>query len=188
MFRHEGAILGQFYNTRIWTQYVSLRTYGHYRTILISQYCNFYAYQHFVCLDDYHCKLGSFGSIPLCIDRIYVSEIMPSKHNSLPSIIYLVTRLKYFDPLLGHQQAYIKTRKCITFYILRAKRDLVWFTGLYTVCTGSDDTKLRTSNTIMVGIIVYFDVRCKCPVCIVVRWYCVHGSSCLEHVVILCVL
>jgi hypothetical protein len=31
----------------------------------------------------------------------------------------------------------------------------------------------------MVGFIVYFDVRCKCPVYIVVRLYCVHGSSCL---------
>jgi hypothetical protein len=40
----------------------------------------------------------------------------------------------------------------------------------------------------MVGIIVYFDVRCKCAVCIVVRLYCVHGSSCLVHVVILCEL
>jgi hypothetical protein len=86
-------------------------------------------------------KLDSFGSILLCIDRIYVSDtrIIPSKHNSLPSIIYLVIRLKCFDPLLGHYQAYIKTRKCITFYILRAKRDPVWFTGLYTVCTGSNE-------------------------------------------------
>jgi hypothetical protein len=45
---------------------------------------------------------------------------MPSKHNSLPSILYLVIILQCFDPLLGHHQAYIKTRKCITFYILRA--------------------------------------------------------------------
>jgi hypothetical protein len=56
---------------------------------------------------------------------------MPSKHNSLPSIIYLVIRLQCFDPLLGHHQAYIKSRKCIIFYILRAKRDPVWCTGLY---------------------------------------------------------
>jgi hypothetical protein len=32
-------------------------------------------------------ELESLGSIPLCIDRIYVSDIMPPKHNSLPSII-----------------------------------------------------------------------------------------------------
>jgi hypothetical protein len=40
----------------------------------------------------------------------------------------------------------------------------------------------------IVSFIVYFDVRCNCPVCIIVRWYCVHGSSCLVRVVILCVL
>jgi hypothetical protein len=47
--------------------------------------------------------------------------------------------LQCFDPLLGHHQAYIKTRMYITFYILRAKRDPVWFTELYTACTGSDE-------------------------------------------------
>jgi hypothetical protein len=33
------------------------------------------------------------------IKPIYVSDIMPSKHNSLPSIIYLVIRLQCFDLL-----------------------------------------------------------------------------------------
>jgi hypothetical protein len=60
-------------------------------------------------------KLESFGSIPLFSDRIYLSDIMPSKHNSLPSIIYLVIRLQCFDPLLGHHQAYIKNK---VYYIL----------------------------------------------------------------------
>jgi hypothetical protein len=48
--------------------------------------------------------------------RIYVSDIMPSKHNSLPTIIYLVIRLQCFDPLQGHHQAYIKNQK--VYYIL----------------------------------------------------------------------
>jgi hypothetical protein len=63
--------------------------------------------------------LESFGSILLCIDRIYVSDIMPFKHNSSPSIIYLVFRLQCFDPLLGHHQTYIKTESVLhlTFYV-----------------------------------------------------------------------
>jgi hypothetical protein len=44
-----------------------------------------------------------------------VSDIMPSKHNSLSSIIYLVIRLQCFDPLLGHHQAYIKTESVLHF-------------------------------------------------------------------------
>jgi hypothetical protein len=46
---------------------------------------------------------------------IYVSDIMPSKHNSLRSIIYLVIRLQCFDPLLGHHLAYIKTESVLHF-------------------------------------------------------------------------
>jgi hypothetical protein len=47
--------------------------------------------------------------------KVYVSDIMPSKHNSLPTIIYLVIRLQCFDPLLGHHQAYIKTESVLYF-------------------------------------------------------------------------
>jgi hypothetical protein len=69
--------------------------------------------------------VGWRGACRVCFEVTFVAciSIMPSKRNSLPSRIYLVIRLQCFDPLLGHHQAYINTRKCITFYILRAKRD-----------------------------------------------------------------
>jgi hypothetical protein len=54
---------------------------------------------------------------------------------------------------------------------------LSWLGGFYLIV-----------HVVMFGFIVYFDVRCKCAVCVVVRWYCVHGSSCLVHVFILCIL
>jgi hypothetical protein len=66
---------------------------------------------------------------------------MPS-NTTLYQVIHIFgIWLQCFDPLLDHHQAYIKTRKCITFYILRAKRDSVWFTELYTACTGSDEER-----------------------------------------------
>jgi hypothetical protein len=46
----------------------------------------------------------------------YILNITLSKHNSLPSIIYLVIRLQCFDPLLGHLQTYIKT-DCVLRFI-----------------------------------------------------------------------
>jgi hypothetical protein len=51
----------------------------------------------------------------------------------------MVIRIQCFDPSLDHHQAYIKTRKCIIFYILHAKQDPVWFTVLYIVCKESDE-------------------------------------------------
>jgi hypothetical protein len=100
--------------------------------------------------------LESFRSILLCIDRIYVSDIMPPKHNPLPSTIYMVIRLQCFDPLLDHHQAHIKQDSVLHFIFYVPNGILCSLQGCIQFVKGATKNwRVECSNT----------QHISCPVC-----------------------